>query len=116
MACYLITRTDSEDLETIVFAIGEEQQQESIAAFMSPEKASDYIAAAGWEDEYCVAELEPIDTLRWLLQAYDEGITSLVINPEFDSQADGDMVDSMNIAEQLTKAGRELIELAAPDF
>lgn len=116
MACYLITRTDAEDLETVVFSIGEQQQQESIAAFTSPEQASDYITSAGWQDEYCVAELEPIDTLRWLLQAYDEGITALVINPVFDSEADGDMADSMNIADQLEKAGRELIELASPDF
>ena len=116
MACYLITRTASDELETVVFAAGEEQQREAIAAFTSPEKASEYITSAGWQDEYCVAELEPIDTLRWLLQAHDEGITSLVINPAFDEEEAIDLADSLNIAEQLEKSGRELVEFASPDF
>ncbi len=113
MATYLITRKDTEALETIIFAA---EGGEAVAVFTDPAPANKYIAAAGWEDEFVVATLQPIDFLEWLIRCYRKGVRYVVADPDRERQEAGQRLDTLDIEAQLKHAGQHIHFVANPDF
>lgn len=116
MACYLISRAAVPSLETIVFTAGPREREEAIAVFTDPSGAEAYIEQAGWGEEYTVATLEPIPFLRWLLQAHDDGIEHIAVDPDYKSQQRGERQNTLNMEAHLEHAGRHILQVARPDF
>lgn len=115
-AAYLISRKDAESLDTIVFSAGPEDAEEAVAVFTDPTSAEKYLEDAGWEREYVVAAVEPIQFLRWLLFAYDDGIDHLVVDPIYAEQQAGQQLNTLSIEGHLEHAGSHIVNVARPDF
>lgn len=81
MTFFAITQKGEEDFIPPVFYAGQEEGEEAIGVFTTEEKAQQFLNDAGWEETDEVAELEPLDVLHWMLEAYDQGATYLVIDP-----------------------------------
>jgi len=81
MTFYAITQKGEEDFIPPVFYAGQEEGEEAISIFTSEEKAQQFITAAGWEETDEVAEFEALDVLHWMLEAYEQGATYLVVDP-----------------------------------
>jgi hypothetical protein len=116
MAAYLITRKDIKDLETVVFPAGERGKGEAVPAFTDPNRAQRYIEEAGWQQEFTVAELEPVEFLKWLLHCHVDGIETLVTDPEFHEQQAGRRITTLDISAQLEHAALHILQVASPDF
>ena len=116
MACYLISRADVPTLDTVVLTAGPDEKEEAIPVFTDPSAAQTYIDRAGWKAEYTVATLQPIPFLRWLLQAHEEGVQYLAVNPDYEQQQQGQGQDTLNLEAHLEHAGRHILEVASPDF
>lgn len=116
MVAYLIARENVDPLDTVVFAAGPNGKEEAVALFTDPNTAKSYIEAAGWEDEYTVATVEPIPFLRWLLHAYDDGVHHLVVDPDFADQEAQVRLNTLDLEAHLAHAGEHIVEVARPDF
>jgi hypothetical protein len=116
MACYLISRASIPSLETIVFTAGPKEKEEAIAVFTDPSAAESYVERAGWGEEYAVATLESIPFLKWLLQAHENGIQYIAVDPDFESQHRGERQNTLNIEAHLEHAGSHILQVARPDF
>jgi hypothetical protein len=116
VAAYLISRKDVDDLETIVFAVGREDNEEAIAVFTDERTAEKYIHDAGLDDEFTVAMVEPIPMLQWIVQAYEDGVQHLVLNPDFADQQAGRAVDTLSVEAHLEHAAEHILQFARPDF
>ena len=88
MNVYVIARKSSEYLDTPVFRAGEHGREEAIAVFASREAALSYIVDAGWSDNYEVGELRPMQLVRWLATAHQDGTNMMVVDPERGEQMD----------------------------
>ena len=116
MPAYLITKSSSDALETIVFEAGEGGKDEAIAVFTDAQPAEIYIKEAGWDSEFTVAKLETIPFLHWLLKVHHDGVEHLVINPSRAEQEDGSRLNTLNVAAHLEHAASHILQVARPDF
>ena len=114
MSAFLITKKDSEPLDTPVYAADE--KEEIVMVFTSQQAAQRYIDDADWTDEYTVATLEPIPFLEWLLLCYKNGIKFIATDPNRSEQESGQKVNSLNIEDHLVHAGQHIVTVANPDF
>ena len=114
MSAFLITKTDSEPLDTPVYAADE--TDEIVMVFTSQQSAQRYIDDAEWGDEYTVATLEPISFLEWLLLCHRNGIESIATDPSRSDQISGQRVSSLSIEDHLIHAGQHIVAVATPDF
>ena len=113
MATYLITKKDTEQLETIVF---ESEGGEAVAVFTDPKNAQAYIDDANWSDEFTVATLDSIAFMEWLIKCYRDGVRFMATNPTRAAQEAGSKVDSLDIEAHLKHAGEHIHLIANPDF
>lgn len=116
MSAYLITRVNVTPLDTVVFSAGPKDNEEAVAVFTDPRNAEQYIEQAGWIDQYTVATLDPIPFLRWLLQAHDDGVRHIAIDPAYAEQMAGTRLNTLSIEGHLEHAGKHIIDVARPDF
>lgn len=116
MVAYLITRRNVEPLDTVVFSAGPNGKEEAFALFTAPATAESYIKAAGWEDDYTVAAIEPIPFLRLLLHAHDDGVQHIVVDPDYADQQSGLRLNTLNLTAHLEHAGKHVVDVARPDF
>ena len=116
MPAYLISRTDAESLETVVFSAGPDGKEEAVAVFTDANCAEQYLIDSGWKGEYTVAIVEPIPFLRWLLQVHDDKVEHLVIDPKHAEQQTGQRLNTLSVKGQLEHAGQHIIDVARPDF
>jgi hypothetical protein len=116
MVCYLISQASIPSLETIVFTAGPKEKEEAIAVFTDPSAAESYIGKARWGEECPVATLESIPFLRWLLQAHEDGIQHIAVDPDFESQHRGERSNTLSIETHLEHAGSHILQVARPDF
>lgn len=116
MPAYVITRSNVEALDTIVFSAGPNENEEAVAVFTGPRLAEEYLKLAGWQAEYTVATVEPIPFIRWLLALHDDGVQHLVIDPDHADQQAGNGLSTLSIAGQLEHAGKHIVAVARPDF
>ena len=86
MDLYCIARKNKGFLDSPVFHAGEDEQQEAVAVFTELDKVEKYISEANWKEEYEPGKLKPIQLLRWLTIANEEGPDMVTINPEWNSQ------------------------------
>lgn len=89
MNAFVIAKKNSEFLDTPVFRAGQSGEEEAIAVFTSHESAGQYINDARWSDEYEVGELQPIQLVRWLAVAHEEGTEMVVVNPDRSEHLEG---------------------------
>lgn len=89
MNAFVIAKKNSEFLDTPVFHAGESGDEEAIAMFTTRDLAIKYIEDADWSDDYQVGELKPIQLVRWLAVASEEGTKMVVVNPDRSEQLDG---------------------------
>jgi osmotically-inducible protein OsmY len=82
MNAFVIAKKGLEYLESPVLEAGDDNQQEAIAVFTQRELAAKYIDDAGWQDEYEVGELLPIQLVHWLAAAHEDGTDMVVVNPD----------------------------------
>lgn len=116
MAAYLISRTNVEALETVVFSAGPNDNEEAVAVFTDPKAVEAYMKDAGWESEYTVATVQPIPFLRWLLKLHDEGVQHIAIDPNYSEQHTGQRLNTLSIEGHLEHAGKHIVDVARPDF
>lgn len=89
MNTFVVAKKNSEYLDTPVFRAGPSGEEEAIAVFTSHELAARYINHAGWSDEYDAGELKPIQLVRWLAIANEEGTEMVVVNPDRKEHLEG---------------------------
>jgi|GEM_PF-1357598 hypothetical protein len=89
MNAFVIAKKNAEFLDSPVFHAGETGGEEAIAVFTTRERAAQYIDDAGWNEEYEVGELRPIQLVRWLATAHEEGTEMVTINPLRKAHLDG---------------------------
>jgi hypothetical protein len=87
---FVIAKKNCEYLESPVFHAGTQGKEEAIAVFTSRNLATKYIADANWCDEYEVGDLKPIQLVRWLATANEQGIEMLVVDPDRDEHLVGE--------------------------
>ena len=116
MAAYLISRADVQSLDTVVFSAGPNEKEEAIALFTDPAAAEQYIEEAGWSSKYTVATVEPIPLLRWLLQAHEDGVQHIAVDPQYAAQESGERMNTLSIEGHLEHAGNHILDIARPDF
>lgn len=113
MSTFVIAKKDTEDLETIVFT-GDDG--DAVAVFTDSKSAEQYIADADWQEEFTVAELEPIDFMEWLIQCHRSGIEHMATNPVRAEHEEGRSIDTLDIEAHLNHAARHIESIANPDF
>ena len=116
MAAYLITRTITKALDTVIFSAGPKDNEEAVAVFTNTKDAEQYIEDAGWNGEYTVATVEPIPFLRWLLKTYDEGVQHIAVDPKYADQKADTRLNTLSIEGHLEHAGKHIVDVARPDF
>jgi hypothetical protein len=89
MNAFVIAKKNVEFLDSPVFHAGETGGEEAIAVFTTRERAAQYIDDAGWNEEYEVGELRPIQLVRWLATTHEDGTEMVTINPLRKAQLDG---------------------------
>lgn len=52
-----------------------------VMIFLSARAAEDYIEAAGWRGEQHLVELDPMQVLKWLKLAQENGVSHVAMNP-----------------------------------
>jgi len=80
MSLCVIAKKNREFLDTPVFHAGPSGNEEAIAVFSNRESAQQYIDEAGWSDHE-VGELTPLQLLRWMVKAHEDGTAFLAVNP-----------------------------------
>lgn len=83
---WVIAKKGGDVLETPVISADNSGQSEGVAIFPSREKASLYIQVARWHGEYEARDVSPTVLSQWLSRAKNDGITSLVIDPNRHAQ------------------------------
>lgn len=89
MNAFVIAKKNSEFLDTPVFRAGASGDEEAIAVFTTRDLAAKYIDETDWPDEYEVGELKPIQLVRWLAVASEEGTEMVVVNPDRSEHLEG---------------------------
>ena len=113
MATYLISKKDTDQLETIVF---DAQGGDAVTVFTDPKNAQQYIDEAGWSDEFTVATLDNISLIEWLVKCHRDGIRFMATNPLRSDHEAGLKLDSLDIETHLNHAGGHIHLIANPDF
>ncbi len=85
MRFYALTKKNEEDFTPPVFFAGQNDEEEAIGLFTTGELARQYLDAAQWQETDEVAELEPIDLLAWMIEAYSLGTQYVAINPRHEA-------------------------------
>ncbi|MCA9198271.1 MAG: hypothetical protein KDA87_12065 [Planctomycetales bacterium] len=116
MPAYLISRTNVEALDTVIFSAGPKEREEAVAVFTDPKSADAFMQDAGWAKDYTVATVEPIPFLRWLIQVHDEGVQHIVVDPSFSEQQAGKRLNTLSVKAHLEHAGKHIVDVARPDF
>jgi len=101
MPSYVIASRDSEELETPVFYVDETGEAEAIVLFTRADLARQYIESARWDETHVVAELTPLNLLRWVLEAHEAGTEYLSVDPDRAAQLRGEEQPVLLIEEQL---------------
>jgi len=79
---FVIAKKGSDILDTPVYHAGESGEEEAVAVFTSRQQAQQYLDHAGWSETDEIGELSPSDMLRWLVEAEQDGIRSVTVNPD----------------------------------
>ena len=95
---YILVRRDSEFVDSPVFHAGEGDTQEAIVVFSCSKKANAYLRTAGWELDHEVGQLLPLQLLRWLFVAKENGVDMIVIDPDRKRQLEGQSQASISLA------------------
>lgn len=114
MSAFLITRKESEPIDTPVYAADE--TDEIVMVFTTQQSAQRYIDDAQWGDQYTIAQLEPIPFLQWLLLCHRNGIASIATDPIRSEQQNGQRINSLNIEAHLNHAGQHIVSVANSEF
>ena len=85
MSVYEIAMKDREFLDTPVFHTGPSGNEEAVVVFNNRESAQQYIDESGWSDHE-VGELTPLQLLRWMVKAHEDGTAFLAVNPDWPGQ------------------------------
>ncbi len=111
MPSFVLTAKDSEALQTTVFRAGPVGDEEAVAAFTSEQAAERYLQDAEWSDQSVVAELQEVDFMLWLAEAYRDGVRFLAVNPQRNQQIEGRRLTTIEIGPQLELS---LVDRAMP--
>ncbi len=87
---FVIARKGMDFLDTPVFHAGDADDEEVVALFTGRQQAQQYLDRAGWGEANEIGELSPGDLLRWLVEANDEGIHYVTVNPVRDRHLAGE--------------------------
>lgn len=115
MSVYVIAKRGMELLDTPVFHAGEAEGEEAVAIFRTANSADRYIDSAGWADEYEAGELDSLQLLCWLVQAYEEGTRNLAINPDWSQQTAGTPQEVIVIEDALSRSADTLLGEVSDD-
>lgn len=114
-AVFVIAKKGIDFLETPVFHAGESGEEEAVALFTNRQQAEQYLDRAGWGETDEIGELSPSKMLRWLVEAEQDGIRNVTINPDRDRHRAGDPQSVLSLAdlgEDADRFFREVMELA----
>lgn len=109
MHAYVFSKPESDDLQTPIFATGEHGREESTMLFTEADLASRFQAAAGWQDEEVVVELDAIPLLKWLIRLHESGTRYLVIDPDPEKYQQQAALPTMTVEDLLQDSVRELV-------
>ena len=110
MTAYLICRSASDSLDTVVFSAGPNDRDEAVAVFTKSDVAKRYLADSGWAGQYSVATVDSVPLLRWLIHSHDERIRYLAIDPSYADQQAGLPTNVVSISAELLRLGQLLTD------
>lgn len=113
MSTFLLTKKDTEVLETTVFA---SEEGDAVAVFTDPKNAQEYLNAANWNDEMVVAELGAVEFIKYLINCHENGVKLMATDPRRSEQESGMRISTLNIEAQLEHAGQHIFQVAQRDF
>lgn len=109
MNAYVFSKPESEELQTPIFATGEDGQEESAMLFTEADLASQFRSKVGWQDEEIVVELSAIPLLKWLIQLQESGTRYLVIDPDPEEYTQESPLPTTTIGDLLQDSVRQLM-------
>lgn len=113
MSHCVIAKKNREFLDTPVFHAGPSGNEEAIAVFSNRESAQQYIDEAGWSDHE-VGELTPLQLLRWMVKAHEDGTAFLAVNPDRPGQLASKPQDVITIEAKLSEIANSLSAALQP--
>jgi len=115
-AVFVIAKKGMDFLETPIFQAGESGEEEAVALFTNRQQAEQYLDRAGWGETDEIGELSPSEVLRWLVEAEQDGVRNVTVNPDWDSHCAGDpqsVLPLADLGEDADRLLREVMELAS---
>ena len=110
MPAFLLSKRGSDDLETIVFKLDNEQSEdEGIPVFTTQQYARDWMAGSDFESEYDVVSVDDLPFMFWCVEICKEGIGYLILDPDRTTQVAGEGQNTIDIASHLGWAAAELL-------
>ena len=97
MSAFVITRMNTELLDSPVFAT--EGNHEAVALFSKQSLAEEYLQAARWDGEYCIAEIRMEDVAIWFQRAAEGGVEMAMVDPIRSDQLSGVPQDVVKISD-----------------
>lgn len=109
MNFYALTKKGEEDFAPPVFETGTAEDEEAVGVFTTAENAEAFLEAIGWQETDEIAELEPIDLLGWLLEAHQEGLAYLIVDPDA-NLAEGEEQTVLSLEEEFEQLAAALAD------
>jgi hypothetical protein len=101
VATYVIAKKNRGEWDLPVFHAGERGDDEAIAAFTGAGRAADYLRAAQMQDDHDVHEVTAIELFEIMVEAHEEEIRYLAVNPDRASHSFGKKQPVIVLKEQL---------------
>lgn len=114
MSAFLISKRNSEQIDTPVFADAD-ANEELVLVFTDPSRADDFIRQSNTINHQ-VIELDDISFMEWLIQCHRTGVKSMVTDPTWPEMNAGLKLNSLEIAAHLQQAGQHVVLTANSDF
>lgn len=110
MPAFLISKSGSKDLETIVFTLDNASgEDEGIPVFTSEELAREWLAGSDFESDYDVATLDDLPFMFWCMDITQEGIGHLILDPNRMAQNNGEGQETIDLAGHLAWSATQLL-------
>ena len=110
MPAFLISKSGSDDLETVVFTLDNtDSQDEGIPVFTSQDLAREWMSGSEFESGYDVVTLDDLPFMFWCTEICKEGIGHLILDPSRTAQENGKGQDTIDLAGHLAWSATQLL-------
>jgi hypothetical protein len=104
---FVVAEKGTPALNTPVFSMAD--GSDAVAVFLTASSAQQYIDDAAWAETDTVAQLTPSAVIEWLVQAKRDGVETVAIGPNRESQENREPLPTVQIDEVLRDLGESAV-------